>query len=494
MTAYESSYVSWYIKSNRKKLMVGFGILFILLILPIFMVQEPANYEQSGNVMQLPLVPQLWIVSGVCGVLSVIMPILQFQHLMKKRSCDLYLPLPIKRNHFFVIQFVVGLCYILIPILMFFAIAACERKSWEYLTYYAFYFVGIGIFLFALYSLITYFVVHCNSFWDALCSAIGFAFVFVFLFLTINELLGIIVQKSSIGAYDASEFFPMKMIGCVLSPIVASGMLLTGFMEGFYDYQLDRVQSVWESLAAQDVSWIAIFVYWLLVLAVSCWLAYRTYHRRAGEQSEQRTTSKAVYPLFIVLITSSLLFQNFFDLGMLWVTIIVFFVLNFIAERRIVVHKYMILSFVVMAVCTSGFTYTLIETGVFHTIYEVPEEERIQATSIRFYFNEESTAPKHNGEAIQSLMSKEVKQEAVILKVLGLHEELVSAYASTDINTSYGISISYELLDGKYIDRSYSLDYEKYKKEVDSLIKQLYDENQVDQIATSYFIHGNQEE
>lgn len=489
MTAYESSYVSWYLKSNRKKLMVGFGILFVLLFLPSFMVETKIDQAGSGDLIQFPLVSQLGIVTGVCGVFSVMMPLLQFQHFMKKRSCDLYLPLPIKRNRFFVIQFVIGLCYILVPIVMFFAIAACERNSWAFISYYAFYFLCIGSFLCALYSLITYFVVHCNSFWDALCSTLGFAFVSVFMFLSINELLSNVVMQSSTGAYDAKEFFPMEMIGGLLSPILASGMLLFILLDAFYSYQLDVTQTIWEALLSREVSWSMLIVYWLIVFVVMSLLAYRTYHRRAGEQSEQRTTAKVVYPLLIFLITSSLLFQNFFDLGMLWITVIVFFVLNFIAERRIVVHKHMIASFVIMALLTSGITYTLIETDVFHTIYEVPDQDAIVSTSIRMYFNDENTAPLHDNQKIQSFMSKEVEQETVISSIIALHEDLVEPYSLENSDYGiYGIDFTYMLDNGKYINRTYALDYKKYKDEIDHLIAQLYNEQQVDLIATSYFV------
>lgn len=489
MTAYESSYVSWYLKSNCKKLMVGFGILFVLLLLPSFMVETKIDQAGSADLMQFPLVYQLGIVTGVCGLFSLMMPILQFQHFMKKRSCDLYLPLPIKRNRFFVIQFVIGLCYILAPIVMFFAIAACERNSWDFISYYAFYFLCIGSFLCALYALITYFVVHCNSFWDALCSTLGFAFVSVFMFLTINELLSNVVMQSSTGAYDAEEFFPIEMIGGLLSPILASGMLLLVLMEGFYSYQLDVTQTIWDALLAQEVSWSMLIVYWLIVFVVMSLLAYRTYYHRAGEQSEQRTIAKVVYPLLIFLVTSSLLFQNFFDLGMLWITVVVFFVLNFIAERRIVVHKHMIASFVIMALLTSGITYTLIETEVFHTIYEVPDQDAIVSTSIRMYFNDENTAPIHDNQKIQSFMSKEVKQETVNSSIIALHEDLVETYSLE--NSDYGIysiDFTYMLDNGKYINRYYALDYKKYKDEIDYLIAQLYNEEQVDLIATSYFV------
>lgn len=463
MSFYEKSYWHWLWKSNQKRLL-------ILLIILITMFALPAVFDQivaTTQIYDMREVPFRWTLSLVVFVLfamALLLPALLFRYTTNKRSADLYLSMPIKRTHFFWLQYGFGLCIMLLPCIVYVVITLITPSNWEYWLFHIAAVFGIYLIAVAFYAILTFFVSKCNSFWDIVCVSVCILLLSILLVATMDGLANKVVQQV-IHQYNAREFFPLSAMSHYCSPIIAA----TDFVASLYSASLtntDQVGGFWREWSQYGGFSILIFVYWAIIAVGLSFFSMRTYTRRSGEDSEQKTTSKMVYPFLITMITSCLIFQNITDFGLFWLTILIYFVLHFIAERKIHVHWRMFVALALMAIFSYATTYVLIETKGFGRIQDVIEREKITQANVSFHFREpvifELTNPRYQeyqGSYINIVdCEKDVSDPEIIDEIYEL-QSIASDHNHYLYDNEEGItfSLNYTLTNGSNSNRAYYL-------------------------------------
>ena len=112
------SYVQYFFKSNRRLLILMCVGLFI--IMPFAIINSASGEVEIDN----SSLPGCIFVFSLIGTFLVagIMPMFTWRFLYKKTSCNMYLSLPITRKKFFVVQYLLGAVFGLIPLYLNFVI------------------------------------------------------------------------------------------------------------------------------------------------------------------------------------------------------------------------------------------------------------------------------------------------------------------------------------------------------------------------------------
>lgn len=482
MTSYESAYCSWFLRSNGKRILVYIGVLLTIFLLPAIISQ--INQEPTTS---LPLSWALYTLLIINLILAIALPVLLFHFLMQKRSCDLYLPLPIKRSRFFSIQFGIGMVLMLIPHIIFYMAIAIESSSWDYLLYYIVASLGVFCMLLALFSCILFFVMKCNSLWDAVIVSIGIPLIMVMFYATMQEMLDVAVRKvitNYYGMETVSEFFPIQNASSYFSPVFACANFIEGLERSYTQYDVFYNWFHYEGVSLQ------VLFYWLLLAIVFFIAALQTYRKRLGEDSEQKTTSKFVYPFIIICSTMCLMFQNITDYSIFWFIVVVYFTLQFIAQRKIAIRFHMIVSLVVMALLTNITSTVIIQTKGFGRIYEITERENIVAAGLSVDFPKSEsfvlTNAKYSNikdEKIISGSSKQSTQPEVIDMIYDLEKHLV-ANDEVSQKENQGVrcylEIRFRLQDGRDSNRNYMIESKEELARVKEVIQAQIDLGEID--------------
>lgn len=460
MNTYGKAYVAWFLHHNRKRLATYCGVLFVLFVLPACMI----GYDPRFFSMPLEWACVFLLAGGIA--LAMGLPIYLFQYLWKQRSADLYLPLPMSKRQLFFIHYVLGLCLSALPIVMFLIAAALREESRAFYPYLALFAIGIYLITSASYSLYVFAVVKCNSLWDAWIAVLGYALLQILLASTIDWMLSNVVHQVLSGSGSVTEFFPIRGIEVLLSPILACTHWLDGVSTAvFVQSQNAAVLPVWENLFAQNHVQPLLFLTLLILSGAACLGACYSYEHRKGEDSEQKTTSKWIYPLLIFAITACMLFVTSASMSTLWITLIVFLILNFAAERKITLRLSRIAGFLAMMLCGVALFWVMVQTKGFHLIHEYYSPQEIQDITFYLYLHEETEelpipslpSLQENNEDTRSVELREPVGDAQFIEwMLKLQHESAEA---NGYESSIGyIQINFALKNGKTANRGYTID------------------------------------
>lgn len=437
---YEIAYGKWYIKHNKKLFVTYLIILAGLLLVP--MAFHPYSMK-SGDP---PLLGSCYLVYLCNLFMAVVLPLYQFRYLMNKRSVDLYFPLPIKKQRLFLLDYGFGAGLLLLPNLLFFLTVAWERAAHPYLGSYVVLLGIVALLALSLYSAVTFFVVKCNTMWDALFAAGAVLASQVLIVVSITSLLDNITMQVLTGNGSAQEFFPIAYLES-MTPLIAGFLWIQDWCNAFISFIL-KGKAFWNSWFSQSTLCFGILLYYAVIsIAFSCG-ACRTYMQRKGEAGEQKTTSKWIYPLFILLITCSLIVNNLLNAGYFWFTVVVFFLMNFLAERKITVRPKMIALLIVFILTVAGFAQIMLSTEGFGKIHNFYQEEEIHAVRIDisyFQYDEKDDISD------SVYMDEYIADEELINRVVQQHKRMVDM----DSSAAYGVlSVNYELNNGNYAYRN----------------------------------------
>lgn len=495
MTTYERSYCRWFWQNNKKRLLVYLTVLLTIYVLPI-------AFTQTDH-FQNEMYPMMWAIqlTFVLNLVSaILLPGLLFQPFMKKRSCDLFLPLPIKRNRLFFLQFGFGLCIMVLPDLFFFLSAALESNSWTTIVYDAVALSGCFLLTFCCYAILTFFVVKCNSIVDVVCVSICIPLAAILIVATITDVLNFVIL-SVVNEGNVYDFFPITEITNFINPFLAGENYLSALFNAYSNIK-DPTSSIWQTWFSSSIFTPIMFLYWGIISICFLFGSVTSYKKRLGEDSEQKTTSPFVYPWIIFLITTCLIFQNLHDFGLMWLSLVIFFVLNFIAERKITIHWRMIVSLFIMALLAWGTTSVLVNTKGFDQIYEIVERDRIESVYVSFDMYEpiEFTLNHPRYQKYQGQMSSHIslndfsKDEALINQIYELHkigkkEELMWPENGEQTITMY---ITYMLENGDSNYRQYTFNEQDNIEEAIKFMQMLLDQGLVGEHG--FFIPSTSEE
>ena len=184
---------------NRTLLILITTIVFLAIGFALYIDDDFLRYyhfynrvtNQSFNVIGPDSSPILFITIMAC-ILCTIIPVIEFSFKMSKISIDQMYSLPIKREKLYMAKFISGFIEILIPVsvVFIFCLLKVLFSNHMYETiYFLPYFVCLILFMFFLYSTITFFFTRGNTVIDGIINIVLIIFVVELFSSTIDSLL-----------------------------------------------------------------------------------------------------------------------------------------------------------------------------------------------------------------------------------------------------------------------------------------------------------------
>ncbi len=449
--SYEIAYCKWIWRHNRRLFFTYLLTAVTLLLLP----QLLFPYQPNRN--SFP--PLYWSCTAMLLInlaLAMLMPLYQFRYLMNKRSVDLFYPLPIKKTRLFWLNYVIGAACICIPNVLFLFSFLWTSEINAYIPTYLVLTAMFALMSLALYASITFFVMKCNSFLDACFVAVAVVLVQLLLVTSCIALLNNVIQEISHSGGSINEFFQMSYIEC-FSPIMIGFKWLSDLPTAANDYMQNggNILALW--LKEADFNSFQPIVYLFVTVGFSI-VACRAYGKRKGEDSEQKTTSKLVYPMFTSLITCLLLLYDSLSASFFWVAVVLFFVMNSLAERKLTIRPKM-LGFLFYGAILFLVSNLMIETNGFGRIREFYEPEDIQSVLVELHFYEDRENDfDASYETSYLLMDEYQEDQKLIEQVTALHRQATKESENGEINYMNGtVMVNYVLKNGRTAYRYFSI-------------------------------------
>ena len=184
---------------NRTLLILITTIVFLAIGFALYIDDDFLRYyhfynrvtDQSFDVIGPDSSPILFITIMAC-ILCTIIPVIEFSFKMSKISIDQMYSLPIKREKLYIAKFISGFIEILIPVsvVFIFCLLKVLFSNHMYETiYFLPYFVCLILFMFFLYSTITFFFTRGNTVIDGIINIVLIIFVVELFSSTIDSML-----------------------------------------------------------------------------------------------------------------------------------------------------------------------------------------------------------------------------------------------------------------------------------------------------------------
>lgn len=482
------AYVKDYIHKNKKIMILLFVILFLLMPFGVFNISSIMQFDRSSSVV--------YYLIGVSCVsscmLAFVLPLYNFKFMMKKRSCDLYFSLPIKRSRLFTIQYLLGLAFLWIPSTINYLLAMLIIIPFQGITalstlmicwLYAMVFITI------LYTFFVFLTMKCNNFKDAVVVLISYTIIPLLIIASFSQFLSENLSQIMItNAYSSYEVFDISAFLDYLSlpKFLGSDISVLAFM------LMDVI----------DYSFTATFItsfYWIIVGIASFYYGKKCFIQRKGEDAEQCTVSLFTFPFIIMIITICLVLfviklQSGTLVGII-VVLVLYLIMSFFAKRTLRLTAGVILRFVGILACAFTFSFVFINTSGFGTIKEIPNIDDVENVTVGFMYDREYNEDGEpigpnkvviptgtKAEAIEQInvydvTSDEIEDSDVIAYLLDLQVRLMDQQEVIDehfnnidymnydyrIDQSYArydIDITYEMKDGKILERRYQIKHD----------------------------------
>ena len=148
------------------------------------------NYSSTMGLVRIPKDNPIEIITTIALVLSIIIPIFEFQYRMRKLTVDHLYSLPIKRERIFLTHYFVGFLEIMIPVTVSFFYSLLSFATKEHIfevKYFIFYYFTLFLSVFIIYSFITFIFMRANTVRDGIFNIIFGFFFFVCVFWLIEK-------------------------------------------------------------------------------------------------------------------------------------------------------------------------------------------------------------------------------------------------------------------------------------------------------------------
>lgn len=315
-------------------------------------------------------------------------PLYQFRYLMKRNSSDLYLSLPIKREHFFDMQFLMGAGQLIVTTLVALGCSSLLSMNFGGIVSRTVSILLLEVLGLVLYALFTWIIVKCNTLLDGILISIAYTLLPLLIMITMYLFSARIVE------------------GILLSEIYGAGDIINSdlffLITSFLSTPITMLAVVDTSslpFAADFWTMTCLFVFWV-VLGIGFYIfAKKAYIQRKGEQSGERTKTWMAYPIMIPLFTGCLLLIVGATLDRVLYLMFVFIgylVMYFFAKRSLKVTPFMIIQFLCLFFLSNGLEQIMIANNCFGNVQEVFELEEIRNDEIRITY--ETRSNKSDGE------------------------------------------------------------------------------------------------
>lgn len=438
---FNQQYFKYLYKSNRRLLILIWAILFICICFftTIFTINDFTAYSEVQTFVTA--------MSGFCGIsISMFVPIYFFRFLYRKRSCDLYFGLPIRKKELFSTTFLFGYLAILIPIAVYFlstsiiasqfmnVLSSTILMNIKIMGFFA-------IFMLCIQAIICFLCIRCNTMMDALFISGTYVILPFILYISMNIFLKEQVNVITLGYGNYIEYiFNTDTILTFLS-LPYAALRNVAYL---FDYSPD---------------WLSIF-YWIILCAIALYFAYHYFINRKAEDSEQRTTFWLGYSFIILIVTFCMILavQTARGVSLLVGLTIIFFMylfLVFFSKRKIVLNIKTITVFVGLLIGSAAFGQAFQYTHGFGVVQELPQLEKVSSVNIEVVMSQEIN---HNKTTINGLsLVGKTKNETLNKSIYELHNDVLDVCTDKHEGGSTQITFLYTYRNGRYMSRTYSI-------------------------------------
>lgn len=374
------SYVQYFFKSNRRLLILMCVGLFIIMPFPLINNLFSYSMFDSSSMQATVFILSLIGTFLVAGI----MPMFTWRFLYKKTSCNMYLSLPITRKKFFVVQYLLGAVFGLIPLYLNFVIEFLLLGAFSYSRLFNFviYFILLLIPFFVTYTIFTLVAVKCNNFADAVVMSGAYLILPFVLYLAI--ILFIDYQASDLLiANSATSFVDEIMPGETLLSALSFPVSLTVSLAWFI---FDRFEMVFESVVNLITTGV-----WCLLGIVAFYISMRGFILRKEEEAQHRTTSYLMYPFVVTVLSVALILMlfntNLFSASMFIMGTIIFalyIIMRLFARRSLKIKITDIGGFMGITAATLAFVLIFQSTHGFGLVKEYPDTDDFRFVNIYY--------------------------------------------------------------------------------------------------------------
>lgn len=374
------SFLSYNLKRNSVFLLL-FGLLFFTTFpLPILIMKlnDPTNKNPFAQyVFRYPSYGYIIAMVSMGLVLSVLVMFVIFNYLTSKKSVDVFHALPLKRKELFLTHVLTGNILILLPFTINYFLGHAMLYGFYNVTFGRMFeiYLIISIFFVIIQSIPTFVIMNTGTLIDSMIHTGLFILIPFFIYFVI--------------AMFTSEFlFGLDQI----SPTILKGM--TPFYAVYHAVNL-------ETFPTQLV------IYWVVIYLLIISAQVILYKNRKSERSEEPFTNRFYFPIvasiftgiFFVIINvvyrafdfeyAGLSGKDFFTIESFLLALILSFVayaiLSLFKNRSTKGFLKIVRNFVVITVVASLFSYSIIQTQAFGTVWNLPNSKNIDYIIIDDY-------------------------------------------------------------------------------------------------------------
>ena len=454
----ETAYAKHYLKMNAR-LAVMTAVILILFVLGYLMpsVLIYASLSMFGGVSTKLIETSEWIATffiSIC-MLAFLLPLYQFRFLMKRSSSDLYFSLPIERNRLFYVHYWIGLGYMGCVSLLI-CLPALLNATWRYPIFMMMLLILILFVLgICLYTFFTFLVVRCHTMLDALIVCIVYTLLPVLVYYAMMNLIRIAGNDALYAVYHESAIFsvyrgsdlPMESFVRMFEGLISVPWQMNEWVKLFSE-RITGFNGTMLCLAIE-------FLLWIIIAFVCYRSGALCFVRIKSEESEQTTRSALTYPLLIPLVTFLLLLmmsEGSICSWMVWFLFAGYLIAHFFAKRKIKVDWKTIAIYVALVLMSSAVYHTMVETKLFHQLYEIPQTNDIESITVELSCYERNI----------SVYSDEIRSQKQIQTVVEANETwLPMTTKETSWDDLWGVVVvQYQLKDGTLCMRQYDFSYQ----------------------------------
>lgn len=374
--AIEKNYIRNYIGANRRLWILGCILVFIFMSDRFFpsgilnhFINIGSNGLQYSRGYENEAAQLFNILSFFIFVIGFFLAMYQYRFLNKRSSCDLYLSLPIKRERFFLLHYLIGV--VVLVVTTFGVYLLCLLIGFASVSFAQAMIFGViaevlGV---ACFSFFTWIHIKCNSLLDAIvvCS------LYFILPLLLHAGLRVFMLRVEEGIYIADAFssFYDTDIALLITNFLSPVWLMRSIAMMFttYDFTTFMCCGVLASI-----------IFWMLMSFLFYVKGIRAFSQKHSENIGHRTTSLVTYPIlipFFILVLLLFFVSSRFSIITTSILFVVYLLLTFFAQRRMKFHRSMLLIYALLVVGVRGCYTLMIETAVFGLVHEIPQESSI---------------------------------------------------------------------------------------------------------------------
>lgn len=463
------AYLKYYIKSNRRLIILVLIILFLMM--PFFTFNHISPIISKYSLFNK--FTTLGAMTYICGcVLSYLVPIFNYRYLYKKSSHELYYSLPITRQKLFRYTFLSGLLVMYVPLIINYAIGQMilvllpKYDENLYAMAPVIFLLGFCVLLLIQYTIFTFLSVKCNNLIDSIIVNGAYVIMPVVVLIAVytffNHQITAIIGE--VGAF-ANEFLNIELLQQLLSLPM---MIISYFVHCLTSF---GTRSNAFQMYVHNFSWWLV-LYWGIIGFVCYWFAQKAFIQRKVEDAQQRTTTLFAYPVIITVVTFSLvLFVMNVDGSVLLPSIIIlafYFCMIFFSNRKIHVRLLHVLVFGIIYCSTLALSFVFTQSSGFGFVREFPLTENMQNVKIQVtipqYFEESIDYPIYEAEdkkrEIEEFnmygVGKDAAQEA-----MQIQETCSKQKENSQYDQAYYIRFTYTMKNKKIIYREYYIEENK---------------------------------